>query len=108
MKTTKLFLSIALVALTAISYGKISEPINDCDCCPTEIVYEQELDMENWMSVPFEASVENEALSLESWMTTPFEASVENEVLSLESWMTTPFETTEDIEFEKCMAAVWN
>jgi len=87
MKTTKLFLSIALVALTAISYGKISEPITECDCCPTEIVYEQEMDMENWMSVPFENDVMESDLNLENWMSVPFEVSVEDEVLSLESWM---------------------
>jgi len=105
MKTTKLFLSIALVALTSISYGKISEPITEYDCCPTEIIYEQEMDMENWMIEPFESSFEND-LAMEEWMSEPFEVYFESK-LSLESWMLTPFESTENVVVEQWMAAAW-
>ena len=106
MKTTKLYLSIALVALTAISYGRISEPIAGEDCCTSEVVYEQAQDLEDWMSVPFKSMIEN-SMDMEIWMSVPFEAGVIDEVLSIESWMTTSFEVTEDIEVENWMTAAW-
>lgn len=110
MKITKLFLSIALVALTAISYGKISEPITECDCCSTEIVYEQELDMENWMAVPFESGFMESDLNLENWMIEPFESNVMESDLNLENWMVVPFEVgveDEVLSLESWMAAAW-
>ncbi len=144
MKTTKLFLSIALVALTATSFSQL--PLKDrlfskrnnevvyytadykaetskienwmidiCDWASSkvsrdvyqapvvsstyfteqvEIIYEDELGMENWMTVPFESSVLENELVLESWMAEPFETGLEEE-LSIESWMTAPFEAAE-------------
>jgi hypothetical protein len=103
MKTTKLFLSIALVALTVISFGMNNKTEN--------IVFENELVMENWMSDPFEEmesdlvmenwmTVPFEAMDndlvVENWMTSPFGLGTELEALTLESWMTTPFEATDD------------
>ena len=105
MKTTKLFLSIALVALTAISFGMNGEG--------DRIEFEDELVMESWMSDPFEAMendlvVENwmtrpfktitmeSELAMESWMTSPFGLGTELEALTLESWMTTPLVATDD------------
>lgn len=103
MKTTKLLLSIALVTLTVVAFGKTI----DTD----DIKFETELTMENWMSDPFD-SMDNdliveswmanpfsspsseEGLSFEKWMTTPFGLDAEHDVLALESWMTTPFEAT--------------
>jgi hypothetical protein len=88
MKTTKLFLSIALVALTAISFGMNKETEN--------IVFENELVVENWMTRPFETITMENELTMEDWMTSSFGLGTELEALILESWMTTPFETTDD------------
>ncbi len=98
MKTTKLFLSIALVALTAISFGMNNETEN--------IVFENELVMESWMASPFEAT-ESE-LVMEDWMTSAFGLGTELEALTLESWMTTPFEATDDNCSGVLMAASCN
>ena len=93
MKTSKLFLSIALVALTAITSGRISEPITGEECCASDVVYEQAQDLENWMSVPFEYSMMESDLDLESWMSEPFEYSFMESDLVLENWMSEPFGT---------------
>lgn len=117
MKTTKLFLSIALLALTVVAFGKTSE---------TEYTaIETELTMENWMSDPFN-SMENdplietwmsspfvspefeEEIFIESWMTSSFGLGTELETLALESWMTAPFEATNDNCPEALMAASSN
>jgi hypothetical protein len=117
MKTTKLFLSIALVALTVISFGKTNETDN--------VNFENEMIMESWMASPFEASEAD--LVLENWMTIPFqnicleeELIVENwmsssfglgselEALNLESWMSSPFELTDDNCSKVLMAAAGN
>lgn len=134
MKTTKLFLSIALVALTVISFGKTNVTDN--------VDFENELIMESWMASPFEASeadlvvenwmtlpfqsdendlvVENwmttpfqniileEELIVENWMTSPFGLGSELEALALESWMSTPFEATDDNCSGALMAAACN
>ena len=51
-----------------------------------DIVFEEDLIMESWMSAPFESSVADAVLAVEKWMTTPFEAA---ENIEIESWMTT-------------------
>ncbi|MCK5138007.1 MAG: hypothetical protein KAR19_19640 [Bacteroidales bacterium] len=157
MKTTKLFLSIALVALTATSFGQLSlidrlfsKRHNEvvyytadykAESCKTEtwmvdlrdwannkvsrdayeapvvsityivdmveVVYEDELGLESWMSAPFECDICESEFLLESWMTTPFESSVVENELCLESWMTAPFEAAEDIEIEEWMTAAF-
>ena len=105
MKTIKLFLTITLVALTTSLFGTITDPNADCNCCPNDLVIEQEMDLEGWMIEPFEASIEYE-LALENWMAVPFEASIDGDLL-LESWMTTPFDTTEELLVEEWMAVAW-
>ncbi len=90
-----------------------------------EVVYEEELGLESWMTTPFDSGVKEEVLEIESWMTTPFENAVyeqgivlepwmtvpfENsldEEIILESWMTAPFWTDEEIELEEWMTAAW-
>ncbi len=62
MKTTKLFLSIALVALTVISFGMNNENNN--------VEFENELEIESWMTVSFQA--DGDDLAIENWMTLPF------------------------------------
>jgi hypothetical protein len=123
MKTTRTILTVALVALTTTLFGRIGEPEVDCNCCPNEIILEQDQGLENWMTEPFDSSIEHD-LTLESWMAMPIESSFENELaleewmlspfnsgfeseLSVESWMTTPFQAPEDIELEGWMAAAW-
>jgi len=99
MKTTKTILSIALVALTTSLFARISEPEADCNCCPNEVelIMEQDLNLETWMSVPFEESLLEAEISLVNWMVTPFEASLDAELV-LENWMVAPFETSLDGE----------
>ncbi|MFH0757478.1 MAG: hypothetical protein V2B15_09340 [Bacteroidota bacterium] len=105
MRTTKIFLSIALVALTATSFGRIAENNNRRDYNTAEMILEQELVMENWMTIPFENSSPDNDLCLENWMSVPFEAnSIEND-LCLENWMTIPFETTQENKAESWMAS---
>ena len=55
-----------------------------------EVLYEENLEVEDWMTSTFESSLEN-AIEVESWMTTPFETAIE-ENISVESWMSKPFE----------------
>ena len=117
MKTTKLFLSIALFALTVISFGNTNETDN--------IDFENEMIMESWMTVPFHSDendlvVENwmtvpfqnicleEELIVENWMTSPFGLGSELEALVLESWMSTPFEATDDNCSGALLAAACN
>ncbi len=123
MKTTKLFLSIALVVLTANSFSQLSfndrlfskrnnevanytacynaesskvsrdayeapEVSSPCIIAQVEVIYEDEIALESWMTAPFETGLEEEELSIESWMTAPFEAAEEIEI---EEWMTTAF-----------------
>ncbi|MEN8226529.1 MAG: hypothetical protein ABFS38_00135 [Bacteroidota bacterium] len=165
MKTTKLILSIALVALATTSFGQLSSNKErsfnkqnhkvkylTTDYCSKEssrieswmhdlrswsnnrayrntyiapvvtrtirieqadVLYEEDLGLENWMTTPFECCVNDESgfaeeeLSMEIWMITPFESSNFEEELILESWMTTPFLGTEAMEVEEWMTTVW-
>jgi len=141
MKTTKIFLSIALVALTATSFSQLSfkdrlfSKRNHEVVCYTadyktesskienwmvdmsdwanskisrsayqapvvfstyivdqvEIVYEDELGLESWMTAPFESSVVENELVLESWMAEPFEIGFAEEEIEIEEWMTAVF-----------------
>jgi hypothetical protein len=107
MKTTKTILSIALIALTSSLFARIAEPEANCNCCPSdvEVVLEQDMSLETWMSVPFEESVLEAEIDLVNWMVTPFEASLDANLV-LETWMATPFETSLDGELtlEKWMS----
>jgi hypothetical protein len=49
----------------------------------------------------------DEVLPLENWMTTPFEVDVEEKFPGLESWMTIPFEINDHIELEAWMVKPW-
>lgn len=52
------------------------------------IVYEEELAVEDWMASPFDWVLQEEELAVESWMTRPFELEGDIEI---EPWMTGPF-----------------
>ena len=68
---------------------------------------EEELNVESWMTKPFESSFAEEELNVESWMTKPFKGTFAEEELNVESWMTTPFEVEDHIEIEAWMATAW-
>ena len=106
MKTLKTILTIVLVALTTTVFGRIGEPEEECNCCPNEVVLEEDLSMESWMAEPFESDSIEVIVALEPWMSLPFEANFESELV-LEYWMTIPFESSEDIGIEQWMAAAW-
>ena len=72
---------ILLVAFTTISFAE-------------DVVVEEELIIESWMTTPFENMSETE-LVLEEWMVIPFENIVVENELALETWMTTPFEVSD-------------
>ena len=72
-----------------------------------EILYEENLQIESWMTTPFISSVVEEELNIESWMTTPFNTNIDEDRLKVESWMTAPFEADEFIEMESWMSASW-
>ena len=63
-----------------------------------DVVYEEELAVEKWMTTPFETGLGEEELYIESWMTQPFYDLVAEEELNVESWMTIPFEVDERME----------
>lgn len=99
MKITKLFLSIALVALTVTTYGRINEfsssefekdLIMESWMASPFMAMERDLEMENWMITPFE-SMDNE-LELENWMSSSFTT----DALTIECWMSTPFEVEKE------------
>jgi hypothetical protein len=73
--------------------------------------FEYDLEVEPWMTAPFETSVYEEPLQMESWMLSPFESGYYETELSIESWMTTPFnpgiDADEEIEIEPWMTAPW-
>ena len=99
MKTTKTILSLALIVLSSSLFARIAEPEANCNCCPTdvEVVLEQDMSLETWMSVPFEESVLEAEINLVNWMVTPFEASLDADLV-LETWMADPFESSLDGE----------
>jgi hypothetical protein len=82
-----------------------------------DISYQEEVNVENWMTEPFETGETleleswmsqpfswDEALAMESWMSAPF---LNSEIVPVERWMTEPFNTGEMIELEEWMATSW-
>ncbi len=69
------------------------------------------MDIEDWMTKPFESDFYEEDLLLEAWMVSPFESSYYEEDPIIEVWMTKPFEFDEDIEeeieIEAWMTTIW-
>jgi len=120
--TLLLLLSIALVSLTATSFGQLSsyEQLSveerlffkrNKELTYYSADYKSEfIRIESWMTEPFESGFAEEALYLESWMTEPFKSGFAEEDLYLESWMTTPFESCiaeEELILESWMATTW-
>lgn len=70
---------------------------------------EEEVRIESWMARPFKDEFIEEELYIESWMTTPIESVFPEEELNVESWMTTPFEDEleDPVEVETWMATAW-
>lgn len=155
MKTTKIFLSVALLSLATFSFGQQSslfekvfhgrsnkveyitanhvtgpgrmemkvqellgmnkgfaikdEPVVylSYTVARADVVYEEAINTEEWMTSPFEAGLPEAVISVEPWMLSPFDSGpIEND-LSVERWMTTPFDTDENIEIESWMTTTW-
>jgi hypothetical protein len=72
---------------------------------------EFDMDIEDWMTKPFESDFYEEVLLLEAWMVSPFESSYYEEDPIIEVWMTKPFEfdkeIEEEIEIEAWMTTIW-
>ncbi len=56
-----------------------------------DISYENEYNLEPWMTTPFEDVFFEESLNIEPWMNKPFETEELQEELRLEDWMATSF-----------------
>jgi hypothetical protein len=69
--------------------------------------YESELLLESWMTVPFETNFYEAEPLLESWMTVPFETNYYEVEPFIESWMTVPFILEEELEVEDWMRTSW-
>ena len=75
-----------------------------------DISYEENMEVEEWMTSTFEYKVEN-SVEIEAWMTAPFDALIEEDI-KVENWMSSPFESSleDDIEIENWMTnpMAWN
>ena len=128
MKTIKIFLSIAGVALTTICSGQLLSHNNNDVLFYTSYYNSAHSRFEHRLNeypsrsasgdqfeVPimfrtFFVPMEND-MHVESWMTAPFETNVYEEVPEIESWMIAPFESCdyeEEIEIEAWMTTAWN
>ena len=65
-----------------------------------DISYEENMEVEEWMTSTFENNVEN-SVEIEAWMTAPFDALIEEDI-KVENWMNDPFsaglESNVDVE----------
>ena len=71
---------------------------------------DNDLEVETWMTSPFETGYFEEDIPIESWMTHPFETSYYEEEIPIEPWMTSPFKTSyyeEEIPIEPWMTHPW-
>ncbi|MCK5134344.1 MAG: hypothetical protein KAR19_01050 [Bacteroidales bacterium] len=115
MKTTKLILSITLVALVTTSFGQLASidghsrlnalknrifPNRNTEVVYSKANYEAPVVSRSIFIEQAEIIFEDDVL-MENWMTAPFESSVAEEEISIESWMTAPFEAGEVVEIEE-------
>ena len=126
MKTTKIILITALVALGTALFGQTSqvELITVNQTAKSSIfenlvtgflsLTERTAREEYHEPVVYISYTVNQAdvvyekeYSTESWMSSPFECSVYEADLCLETWMTTPFEAAETIEIEDWMTTAF-
>jgi len=73
-------------------------------------MYEEDLRIESWMTAPFESNYYEKELAVESWMTAPFESNYYEKELAVESWMTAPFESNyyeKELAVESWMTHPW-
>jgi len=54
-----------------------------------EVIFESDLEVENWMNTPFESGLAEEEMVVENWMVAPFESALAEEELIVEQWMIT-------------------
>ena len=74
------------------------------------MIYEEDVRLESWMSSPFENTFVEGDMPVESWMTSPFESSYQEPDLVLESWMFSPFENSyrePELVLESWMTHPW-
>ena len=85
------YLFIGLLVNSNINTEELPSPSIYID---SDILIEDDIDIENWMTKPFKNreydKVYEERLVVENWMTHPFSDFVE-EPLELEDWMLVPF-----------------
>jgi len=73
-------------------------------------MYEEDMQIESWMLSPFESNYYEKEIAVESWMTAPFESNYYEKELAVESWMTAPFESNyyeKEIAVESWMTHPW-
>lgn len=72
---------------------------------------DNDMNIELWMTRPFESNLFEEDLQIESWMIAPFESYYYEAEVPIEQWMTAPFESCEEfedeIEIEPWMTTTW-
>ena len=80
MKTTRILISTALLALAATSFGQLGALKERVFPDKVEQVQVHNASFtshsnhrESWMAIPFETEAAEEELYIESWMATPFE-----------------------------------
>lgn len=121
MKILKISLSILAFSLAAVSFAQLNTDLSlaylakdglaTFESLPAEsaeLEYEATLELEDWMTLPFEAGLLETELVLENWMTTSFAEESAEETMVVEDWMTTPFEISlqeESLEMEDWMNA---
>ena len=113
MRTIKTTLITLMMALGVILFGQADkEPVEYMSYTykHADITYEEDYDVEAWISSPFESRYADADLAIENWMTGPFESTYAEADLKIESWMTSPFESTyaeADLKIESWMTAAF-
>ena len=69
--------------------------------------FEVEPFVESWMTSPFESNYYEVEPKVESWMTSSFESNYYEAEPMVESWMTAPFDLDEESEVEAWMTTSW-
>ena len=71
------------------------------------VLFEEEIGLELWMTVPFELNPLEKELVVEAWMTEPFDICLEEPEPELEAWMTEPFNLPEEYKLTNWLIAAW-
>lgn len=90
----------------------VSLPAAEMTTNPEAPLAEEEITLESWMAIPFQAAFYEAELVMEEWMSVPFEHETMDGEMVLETWMTLPFTypglEEGEVEMEEWMvAALW-